>query len=86
MQKIIAKSFNLPESKNIDLEMRNYAQSCIDRGFMPSSYTDHETGLERIYDEKTMPNLELTQKTKQAILKTRNLQDSPDFRKLKRKL
>ncbi|AXH78078.1 MAG: replication initiator protein [Microviridae sp.] len=86
MQKIIKKQFNLPDTENIDLEMRNYAQSCIDSGFMPHSYQDHETGLTRIYDEKTMPNLDLTQKTTNAILKTRKLLDSPDFRKLKRKI
>ncbi len=86
MQKIIRKSFNLPETENIDLEMKNYAQSCVDQGFIPHSYQDHETGLQRIYTEKTMPDLDLTQKTNTAIIKSRLAQEAPDFKKLKRKL
>ncbi len=87
MQKIIAKSFNLPESENIDLEMKNYAQHLVDQGYdIPHSYTDHETGLQRIYDEKTMPDIDLTRKTKEAIIKTRLAQSAPDFKKLKRKI
>ncbi|AXH75944.1 MAG: replication initiator protein [Microviridae sp.] len=89
LRNVITDFYKWPETKNIDLEIKNFLQNTVDTnstGFFPQDYIDHETGDTIIIEEKHLPDLDLTTKTETARQKAFHEQCSVDQLKLKTKI
>ncbi|AXH73152.1 MAG: replication initiator protein [Microviridae sp.] len=72
MRLVIQKEFNLPETEDVDLEIKNYLQNLSDMNILPGdvTYNDHVTGKTIVIEEKHLPDYDLTDKTLAAIHKS----------------
>ncbi len=80
MRKVIQEQFMLPETEDVDLELKNYLQNLADDDILSgnTTYNDYVTGKTIVIEEKHLPDIDLTNKRLKAIHKAYQDDTLPD--------